>query len=322
MFKIGSRVIKTALGSATAIFIAQSLGLNFYSSAGILTILCIQPTKKRSLETSIRRYSACVVILFFSYFFFSVFGFNPFGIALLLLFFIPTLVVLNIQEGVISSSVIMVHIYSLQKISLHIVLNELYVISIGIGVALIFNLYMPSLEHKVNLYKKEIENGFILILEAISVFLNSPEEKFDLKELNQIEKKIGIAKKISKLEIDNHFFRSSNDEDYEYVAMRERQLEILKRIIRSLKIVKKENEQSKILSDFFHDICFSLNPNSTGIISLHQLDELYEMFRSMPLPKNSDDFETRAAILNIIHEMENFLVVKKSYVEKYVNKSR
>jgi len=322
MFKIGSRILKTALGSALAIFLAQSFGLNFYSSAAILTILCIQPTKKRSLETSLRRYSACLVILFFCYFFFTIFGFNPFSIALLLLFFIPTLVLVNIQEGLISSSVVMVHIYTLQKISIPIVINEIYVISVGIGIALLFNLYMPSLENKVNFYKKEIDNGFIKILDAISIFLKSPEEKFDETEYKQVQKKVEIAKEISKLEIDNHYFRSSNDEDYEYFTMRERQLEILNTIIRSLKIVKKENEQSKILSDFFHDICFSLNPNSTGIISLHQLDELYDMFRSMPLPKTTDDFETRAAILSIIHEMENFLIVKMRYVEKYVNKSR
>jgi uncharacterized membrane protein YgaE (UPF0421/DUF939 family) len=317
MYKIGSRVIKTALGSATSIFIAQSIGLNYYSSAGILTILCIQPTKKRSLETSIRRYLACLIALIFCYFFFTVFGFNPFGIALLLLFFIPALVMFNIQEGVISSSVIMVHIYSLQKISLPIVFNEIYVISIGIGIALLFNLYMPSLENKVSVYKKEIDSEMITILTAIASFLKSPEEKFDLNEYEHVVKKVEIAKKTSKLEIDNHFFRSSNDEDYEYFNMRERQLEILKRIISSLKIVKKENEQSKMLSDFFFDLCYSLNPNSTGIISLHQLEELYKMFRSMPLPKTSDDFETRATILNIIFEMESFIIMKKRFMEKY-----
>lgn len=46
MFKIGYRTLKTALGTALAIYIAQMLGLQNYSAAGIITILCIQVTKK------------------------------------------------------------------------------------------------------------------------------------------------------------------------------------------------------------------------------------------------------------------------------------
>ncbi|MBQ9999250.1 aromatic acid exporter family protein, partial [Bacillus subtilis] len=50
MFKIGYRTIKTALGTALAIYISQLLHLQNYASAGIITILCIQITQKRSLQ--------------------------------------------------------------------------------------------------------------------------------------------------------------------------------------------------------------------------------------------------------------------------------
>lgn len=46
MFKIGYRTIKTALGATLAIIIAQMLSLEYFSAAGIITILCIQVTKK------------------------------------------------------------------------------------------------------------------------------------------------------------------------------------------------------------------------------------------------------------------------------------
>ena len=37
-------------------FIAQLIGLEFYSSAGILVILCVQNTKRKSLQVSLHRF--------------------------------------------------------------------------------------------------------------------------------------------------------------------------------------------------------------------------------------------------------------------------
>lgn len=317
MFRIGSRVVKTALGSAAAIFIAQSLGLGFYSSAGILTILCIQPTKRRSLETAIRRFLACILSLIFCFVFFHTIGFNPIGIGLLLLFFIPTLVYFKIQEGVISSSVIMLHLYGLEKMTFSIVLNEVIIIVIGIGIALLCNLYMPSLEDRIKNFKEKIDSKFTNIFIKISDYLNDPTNNCFIEEYEETILLLEEAKKVAKLEIDNHYFRTSQDEAYEYFLLRERQLGIIKRVIETLCTINVSNYQSIILSKFFKDLCYSVNPVASGLISLHQLEEIYEMFRSMPLPETPDDLETRAAVLTIIHEMESFLVMKAKFKEKY-----
>lgn len=317
MYRIGSRVVKTALGSAVAIFIAQALGLSFYASAGILTILCIQPTRRRSLETVIRRFLACLLIIMFSFIIFHIIGYNPFAIGLLLLFFIPSLVYLHIQEGLISSAVIMLHLYGLEKMTLPIVVNEISIISIGMGVALLCNLYMPSLEDEIKVYKEQIDSKFCFIFEKISIFLKDPSKNSHLEEYEETCTLLGKAKKVAKLEIENHYIRTTNDEDYEYFLMRERQLSILKRIINTLSAIHVSNEQSDILASFFRDLCYSLNPKMTGVICKHQLDEIYKMFRLMPLPHTADDLETRAAMLTIIHEMESFLVMKAKFKEKY-----
>lgn len=317
MFRIGSRVKKTALGSTISIFIAQFFHLQFYSSAGILTILCIQPTRRRSFETVIRRFLACLLIIVFCTVIFKLIGYNPLAIGILLLFFIPTLVSFKLEEGVISSSVIMLHLYSLEKITIPILLNEVIIIMIGMGIALIVNFYMPNLDNDVKNFKEDVDAKFCIIFEKIAIYLKEPKRGYSLKEYDEAILLIEEAKKIAKLEIDNHFSKLSNDEDYEYFLMRERQLDILDRVIETIATIKVSNDQSIILASFFQDLCYSLNPVSTGVISLHQLEGLYTMFRSMPLPNHVDDLETRAALLTIIHEMENFLVMKARYKEKY-----
>ena len=111
-FRIGYRTIKTAVGAALAILIAQSLGLENYASAGILTILCIKVTKKKSLRASWDRILACLIGMVFSFVFFELVSYHPLVIGLLLLFFIPTVVLFKANDGVASSSVIILHFYS------------------------------------------------------------------------------------------------------------------------------------------------------------------------------------------------------------------
>ena len=70
-FSIGYRTLKTALGAAIAIAVAQFFDLQFYTAAGILTILSVQPTKKKSLHAVYTRVISSIVgiapcILYFS----------------------------------------------------------------------------------------------------------------------------------------------------------------------------------------------------------------------------------------------------------------
>lgn len=71
VLKIGYRTVKTAIGTASAIALAQWLHLENFASAGIITILCIQVTKKKSLQTARARFVAGLVGLLFSFFFFE-----------------------------------------------------------------------------------------------------------------------------------------------------------------------------------------------------------------------------------------------------------
>ncbi len=55
-----------------------------------------------------------------------------------------------------------------------------------------------------------------------------------------------------------------------------------------------------------------LAPESTGVISLRQLQEMRELFRDMPLPATREEFEIRAKLVQLVYEMEQYLLIKKS----------
>src|SRR5690625_7901895 len=98
--KIGYRTIKTAIATPIAIGIAQYFGISNIASTGILTILCIQPSRKQSVESALHRFFACLLAIIFSIIFFEIIGYHPIVLGLLLTVFIPTTVWLKIQKGI------------------------------------------------------------------------------------------------------------------------------------------------------------------------------------------------------------------------------
>ncbi len=165
--RIGSRIVKTAIGAGLAMYIAQWLGLNFYSSAGIIAILCIETTKMRSLKVAMSRGFSGVMGILFGGVLFSLLGYSPLVFAILIVLLLPVLIKLKINSGFVTSVVILIHIYNDQQISWSVIGNELALISIGVGIALILNSFMPNLQKDLGTYQAKIESHFRTILHQV-----------------------------------------------------------------------------------------------------------------------------------------------------------
>ena len=81
------KVIKIAVGAGLAIVLAERMGLNYSASAGVITLLSIQDTKKETIRVVARRLLSFVLALVISAAGFSVFGYDPLAVGVFLLFF-------------------------------------------------------------------------------------------------------------------------------------------------------------------------------------------------------------------------------------------
>ncbi|EIT87303.1 hypothetical protein A374_00944 [Fictibacillus macauensis ZFHKF-1] len=311
-YKIGYRTIKTAIGAGLAIAIAQWLDLQFYSSAGILTILCVKVTQKRSLISAWERVAACMIGILFAAIFFSTLGYHPWSVALLLLLFIPVLVMFHLKEGIITSAVIILHLYNLQYISIQAVLNEAALIVIGIGIALLVNLYMPSMERTLKLRQRELEEQFKAIFMEFKQYLYEQSHMWDGKEITRAAELIDEGKNLAFRDIENHTVRYEN-KYYHYFKMREKQLERIERMVPILSSLDRRYVQSLMLGDFFQSISEAVHPGNTAVKYLEIIDVMREKFREMPLPKDREEFETRSKLIALLHEIEHYLLIKKSF---------
>lgn len=70
----GIRVVQIAVGCTLAIGIASLLGLQSSVSAGIITILSLQDTKKETLRSAVDRFAAYALAVLFSIAVFGLLG--------------------------------------------------------------------------------------------------------------------------------------------------------------------------------------------------------------------------------------------------------
>jgi uncharacterized membrane protein YgaE (UPF0421/DUF939 family) len=311
-FTIGYRTLKTAIGAGLAIAIAEWLKLDFYTSAGILTILCIKITKKRSVISSWERFAACLLGILFAAGFFTLIGYHFYALTLLLILFIPTIVAFNLKEGIITSSVIILHLYTLQKISWSIVLNEVSIIVIGIGMGLIMNLYMPSMEKTLLNMQKELENRYKKIFHEFHLYLAHNNHEWDGKEITECADLISNAKSLAFRDVENHFLRYEN-QYYHYFKMREKQFEIIQRMLPILSSIDKSYIQGEKLGEFFERLGAAVHPGNTAALFLDELEKMRQEFREMHLPKDRQEFETRSKLYQLLQDIEDYLLIKKRF---------
>ena len=312
MFKIGYRTAKTAVGTTAAIMVSQWIGLENFVSAGIITILCIQNTRKKSLQAARSRFFACAVAMVFSFAFFEGIGYYAPVMGLLLLFFIPTLVAIRLKEGVVTSSVIILHIFSAGEVTRQLILNEFYIISIGIGVALLMNLYMPSVEKKLYGFQEEIERNFTAIFHEIALYLRNKDHMWDGKEIVKTEKLIKEGKMLAFQNVENHLLRDDTI-FYSYFVMREKQLDIIERILGIVTSISHQVSAALVLADFMDALSARIHPGNTALFHLKKLYDLKAEIDQMDLPDTREEFEARAALFQFIKEMEEYLLIKSSF---------
>ncbi|MCG2122023.1 aromatic acid exporter family protein [Staphylococcus epidermidis] len=310
-YKIGFRTVKTAVGMTLGVIICKLLGLDNYASSAILVVLCIKHTKMHSVQAILSRLVSCLLILFLGSAIFSLLGQHAFVLGLIVLLFIPLTVVLNVQEGVITSCVILLHVFNAKAINGHLILNEIMLLIVGLGIAFLMNLMMPSLDKKLNHFKQDIENQiteiFNIFSQACSMHNDHLNIKFDSLLLN-----IKKAKSLAFRDVKNHFVRNENS-FYHYFDMREEQVELLKRMTSLLEKINTDDPILEKISQLMYEIGSNVNSNDYTALRLHSLYEIRLSLDDLALPTTHKTLNSRAHIIQILNELEEYLNIKSQF---------
>ncbi len=313
---IDHKVIKTALGTFISIYLAELLGIKFGATAGIVTIISIQATKKESLKIALERFIASLVGLFIAVLSFEAFGYTPFVFGIFILIFMPVCLKFNLFQGFLATVVLATHILGLGTVSVDIVKNEIYILLLGITVALILNSYMPDMRKDLREKRKNIDslmktliNYFGDVLITGSVFV---DEETLFKEL---KKELDMARDIAFKEYNNDIFSSSREE-VEFFQMKRNQYKVMVRMRNHFYRFYLSSEHTHIISEFTKKVADSIGVDKLYQEVLIELDRIREVFKNMPLPQTRVEFESRAMLFQFLNDIEEFLEIKRDYMKK------
>ncbi|WP_010303105.1 aromatic acid exporter family protein [Kurthia senegalensis] len=320
-FRIGFRTVKTAVGVALAIWIASLLHLDYYTSAGILTILSIQTTKRKSIHAIYTRIVASFAVLILSYLFFTFLGYNPIILCLLILVLLPILVALKVTPGFVSSSVILLHIFNEQNFTLVLLENELLIMLIGFGIGFLVNMQMPDIEKELNAYRIDIEEAYSKIFAEVAKYLREGDTNWNGSELLDAQQAVNKGKALAYQDVENHITRKENL-FYRYFDIREQQLEIIERILPEITNLPTIVKQAHIIADFLEDLSEHVHSGNTAVKFRGKLAQVKKEFKDLPLPKTHEQFVAMASLYQFIEEMDQYLSIKQTFKGLTIKKGK
>lgn len=312
---IGVRTLKTAIGATLAIILADLLGLKYAVSAGVITILSVQATKRQSIEIAAKRLWATGIALAIAGVLFSTLGYNPIIFGIYLLVFIPIAAKGGMVDGIVMASVLVTHLLVEQTVGMKLLTNELLLFIVGAGIALLLNLYMPSIEGELHIYRHKIEENMYKLF--ISMAKSLKEKSVCIEEENYfkiLESDIKLAQVQAYKHSNNHLFATISP--YEtYFGMRAKQFQVMEYMREHFSKFFMTYEETEIVANFASRVAQSIRGEITAKVLLAELEELRTMFKHSKLPSTREEFENRAMLYQYLNDIEHFLEIKKEFIE-------
>lgn len=308
------KITKISLGCCASVLIAGALGLSGSTSAGIITLLSIQNTKRETLTVAGKRLAAFFAAIAAAYITFVPlqFGVAAFGLFLFLLTFFCYAT--GLEAGISTNTVLVTHLWKARSFAFPLVLNEFFLLAVGISVAVLVNLYMPRILDTIRKDQEAIDGALKTLLRDMAGMLLDGKGGALEAELSALEKETegALARAYrnmnNTLAVDMRYY-------VQYIEMRISQCALLRRIYGNLRRIGCETEQAHVMADFLKEIAASLAEYNNAGGLLERLETIRAHFRAGPLPVTRPEFEARAVLFSAMIDVEYLLLAKKRFAE-------
>ncbi|MGK0551563.1 aromatic acid exporter family protein [Enterococcus faecalis] len=319
--RIGLRTVKTVISATLAMLIAEKIGLLYPTSAGIIAVLSVSNTKKTSVFTGFYRLLSLVLATAIAIVCFQLLGFSAVAFGVYLLLFIPAAVTLKLSDGIVVSSVLVTHYLVERDVSWQIIGNELLLMCLGVGLALLVNLYMPDTEKRLQQDQRDIEATFRQLLGAMAHYLNQDMKNQQLpQQCSSLKHKIEMGEQWAKKHAENRLW-SANTYYIEYFSMRNMQSTILKDMLELLEEITVDPQHVAAIQRLLDFTEETFAEENDGVDILMRIAEVFKEYRQKPLPTTRSEFENRAQLFQFLQLFRAFVEIKADFVRLQVEKN-
>lgn len=318
MISIINSTIKISLIAVLATLIGYLVGINNYLTVGIIGILSVQVTKYDSLKSGLIRFLNALWALLLSFLIFLICGIEIWAFAIFLVIFVFTSLLMKTELGMVPSIVLISHVFNSTALSWGLFFEELSIMVISIGVALVVNLVYPQFWLKsMTKHLKEVDQLVREQLFTLSLYLKRTDAAKDFITHQDLTNKAfeKIASTVEKLDKDKPF---ANDHRYlAYLYMRKTQLNAVNEMYERILKLKESHPNQMKVAQYIEGLSQDIGYEDKANKQMGILKSLINEFEQQELPKTRNEFETRAMLFQMLHDIENFLNAKLEFHDLY-----
>ncbi len=307
---------KISLGCVLSMIAATVLGLKYSATAGLITILSIQQTKKETVITALKRLSAFFCAVVISVLCFNLLGYTTLAFGVYLFIFVMLCMILDWQIATVPISVLITHLLAEKSCDISILLNEFLIFVIGAGVGTIINMHLHNNKQKMNSSREKLDNEIKAILERMSQrILTDDKSDYNSDCFKKIDKLLFEARQVA-YENQNNKLIGAESYDIDYLKMRENQCSVLMEMYKSILKISVTPEQSKVISEFLKKTSSEYHEKNDVKNLISELEDIFADMRFQKMPESRTEFENRAVLYSLMLQIKDFLSIKYDFMEK------
>lgn len=307
--------LKIAIAAVLAIMLADRLGLKYSATAGIITVLSIQNTKRETIWTALKRAAALLCAFVLAAACFHVIGYHVAAFAVYLFFFAMLCISRGWTEALAMVSVLVTHFLTEKSMTAALLLNEVMLFFIGVSFGVLVNLHLHRKKHQFELLSDEVDSQIKGILRRMSEWLlrgDRSEYKSDC--FDRLDAALSKAKLCA---INNYNNSVLSDDTYEidYIKMREEQSVILKEVYENIKGLEYLPQQAVQVAALIKKIEEGYHRENSAEGLIAKTNAFLSRMATRPLPQTREEFEARAVLFYILKQLKNVLQLKYDFVK-------
>lgn len=305
--------LKAALGASAAIGLAMLLGLQYAATAGIICVLSLMGTKRETLRIALGRLAALLAGVGIAFVCYSLLGYTLAGFTAYLFVFAVVCYACRWGYAVTLVSVLVSHFMTEGCMGAAQLINEALLFLIGTGVGVAVNLHLRPDEEAMRRHMKTVDEMMRAAMHAVS----RGEEGLPYagRVLEALKRELTMAERLAVDNADNTF---GNAPLYpvRYVQMRANQRKILTQIAHAMADVQAETPQHGAVCGLLARVADEYSEENDVAALLEAVQQVLGEMRVQELPRDREEFESRAVLYYVLLRTEDFLLLKRQFHEE------
>lgn len=310
---------KIGIGSSAAIYIAESLNLQYAAAAGTIALLTIVATKWETMRLSLLRIVTFLIATALSWATITAFRSEWVAYGVYIFVIVMMCEVLGWKPTISVNAVIGTHFLSTRDFSREFILNEFCLVLIGITIAVILNLFHNNSSHKKEIiaHMRYTEERLQGILREVGAYLSHEKMHGSQSVWDDIESLEGELQEFAGEAYDyqENTFQSHPGYYIDYFEMRIKQFNILYNLHHEMKKIREIPKQAAVVAEYVEYLADYVIERNAPEEQIRRLEGIFETMRREPMPADAEEFENRAILYHILMDLEDFLLTKKRFVD-------